>query len=325
MTSNFVILHQAVDAQPSQVTQCELNSEMYTYVASAINIALSILEHPSGREALVSLAIDVDNHRDVGVRYRNDRNNARAHVNFFLTRMRSHFPLVVVNDTMTNLGMYGYHSRGSWTGPLDSFNPRQQSINLSGPKVRNMIQCARQPQRFRQFQFMMALTLVHEGGAHLLVTAMTNGDDLGTPPHVSGVGFGSEESGEAGRALETILFGGCVEFYRNPNEDDQQPGIAHIDSPFDLGTRAISPNAIADVTRGNFQFPLPLSATSIDRRTLECMGMMSNHPPASNIERHMMSQQVIYNLRAPSNSGYTVRTRDLWAIPTNPRTRLTAY
>jgi hypothetical protein len=132
MTSNFVILHQGAGAAAGSVTQYEANSTVYTYLASAANIALSILEHPTGRQCLTGLALALDNDRDQGVRFGNNPALARSCVDMFLAKLRTNFPMIVVNDTMTNFGLLGYHPRGEWDGDYPDFNARQQAINVNG-------------------------------------------------------------------------------------------------------------------------------------------------------------------------------------------------
>jgi hypothetical protein len=41
--------------------------------------------------------------------------------------------MILVNDTLTNFGLLGYHPRGEWDGDYQDFNPRQQAINMNGP------------------------------------------------------------------------------------------------------------------------------------------------------------------------------------------------
>ena len=83
-------------------------------------------------------------------------------------------------------------------------------------------------QRFRDFQFLFATTLVHEAGGHLFMGFLWKGRLL-TPPHISAPGYGSqagvETSGEAGRWLELRLFGGTTEYYRDLSQDDQQAWV----------------------------------------------------------------------------------------------------
>ena len=76
-------------------------------------------------------------------------------------------------------------------------------------------------QRFRNFQFLFATTLVHEVGRHVLVTYLANGR-LITPPNLTAHTYGTPFNGESGRYLETHLFGGNTEFYRDNTQDNNQ-------------------------------------------------------------------------------------------------------
>ena len=81
-------------------------------------------------------------------------------------------------------------------------------------------------QRFRDFQFLFATTLVHEAGGHLLIAFLWKGRLL-TPSGVSAPGYGTDRAGESGRWLELRLFGGTTEYYRDPSHDDQQVCISY--------------------------------------------------------------------------------------------------
>jgi hypothetical protein len=75
---------------------------------------------------------------------------------------------------------------------------------------------------FRTFQFMFAVMFVHEAGGHVLVTFLTKGRRPLTPPSISAAGFRGTAEGEAGRYLETVLFGGTMAFYRDPAQGNDQ-------------------------------------------------------------------------------------------------------
>ena len=76
--------------------------------------------------------------------------------------------------------------------------------------------------RFRGFMFLFANIFMHELG-HLFITYLNQGR-MRTPTHIYPRVMGLPEGpkGEAGRCLETLLFGGVVCNYRNTNEDDDQ-------------------------------------------------------------------------------------------------------
>ena len=76
--------------------------------------------------------------------------------------------------------------------------------------------------RFRIFNFIFANTFLHEI-AHVFVTFLTKGR-TGTPRRLRAevTGYSGEDRGEAGRHLETIIFGGTLEYYRDHADDDSQ-------------------------------------------------------------------------------------------------------
>lgn len=99
-----------------------------------------------------------------------------------------------------------------------------------------MILAAQDPNngtRYVIFLCLFACTFFHEMGGHVLVTWLTNGGD--TTPHTIGAeGFiieNEEESeGESGRFLEKYLFGGTIEYYRNPNNSHDNTQVGNGDS-----------------------------------------------------------------------------------------------
>lgn len=131
MTTNFVIFHQAFGTTPGQVTELPPNSTEFTYVASAARIALSLMKDPTCVQCLTRMAVEYDNARG-GTRFGNDQRLARSFVDLFLAKTEAHFPMIVVNDTMTDRALLAYHSRGEWDGSPHDFNPRQQSVNVNG-------------------------------------------------------------------------------------------------------------------------------------------------------------------------------------------------
>ena len=72
--------------------------------------------------------------------------------------------------------------------------------------------------QFRTFQFLFANTILHEVGGHVLITFLSQGR-LMTPPQgpFRAAGYSNSQAGESGRTLETSLFGGTMEYYRDAN------------------------------------------------------------------------------------------------------------
>lgn len=76
--------------------------------------------------------------------------------------------------------------------------------------------------RFRTFNFIFANTFLHEIG-HVFVNFLTKGR-TGTPRRLRAevAGYSAEDRGEAGRHLETIIFGGTLEYFRDHADDESQ-------------------------------------------------------------------------------------------------------
>lgn len=129
--ANFSILARPLDPA-AQMQDHAPNTIEYTFVASAINIALSILEHPAGRQHLTNLALAFDSVNNHGRRFHADANLAKQQVDFFLTAIKAKFPIVVIDHQMTNVNLLGTHPRGEWRGSPNEFNPRDQMVMING-------------------------------------------------------------------------------------------------------------------------------------------------------------------------------------------------
>lgn len=126
-TRNFTILER--NAQ-EQVREFEPGTIEYTYVASAVNIALSILSMPHARQCLADLAIEFDKtQREAWYpRLHGVIENPASLVDSFLTKVRDNTPMMVVDHTITHIDILAYHPRGQWD---QEFIPRKQAVNLN--------------------------------------------------------------------------------------------------------------------------------------------------------------------------------------------------
>ncbi|BAE61358.1 unnamed protein product [Aspergillus oryzae RIB40] len=115
------------------------NTPVYTYVASAINIALSILESPHGRHYLTQLALIIDHEMDENSHFQGNKDIAKHWVDVFLAKVRAQFPVVIVDFTMNNPNELGCHPRGGWMGHLKDFDPRSHMICINGQTDRDTI------------------------------------------------------------------------------------------------------------------------------------------------------------------------------------------
>ena len=138
--ANFVVLTWPQGGPNGRLINNLPNTLEYTYVASAINIMLSMVESDQGRQALTDLAGAIDDqHAGLpgGSRWNGNRARARSCVDMYLRKLRSRFPPVVINlNTMTNINVLGYTPRMPWQDghdDLEEFDPRAATmIHLNG-------------------------------------------------------------------------------------------------------------------------------------------------------------------------------------------------
>ncbi|KAK4444018.1 hypothetical protein QBC34DRAFT_475977 [Podospora aff. communis PSN243] len=223
----------------------EANSYTYSTLAASINIGLSILETPAGRQTLRAIGREVvrlwqDNGSHV---FGGDVRQMGAYVDHFLARVRSDFPLVFVMRCNLDTIAYAQRIPGNvlWDGRLDSYLPKGAgSLNFNHHGVAAMTETASQAssphmrRRFHSYLFKFSVATAHEL-VHLFTSYLAQGSDSDgsyTPPQLSHLNYGRREGnavmGESGRWFENSLFGGSLEFYRDPNDDGNQAGVAYL-------------------------------------------------------------------------------------------------
>jgi hypothetical protein len=223
------------------------DSREYTYIASAITMALGILSTEAGKKAMSGLALALKEKSDKR-RYHQDREIAAVRdVERFLGCLQPDFPVIVIDETLVNLDILASHPRG--LVEQTPFVPSDQMIQLNGlvslrmeqygslisltiahQRVRDMVSSALRanglPKEFQIFQFIFATAIAHEVGGHLFVTYLTGGRPI-TPPEITAPGYeGQQVGGESGRFLELSLFGGNIEIYRFPNSPPEH--VSHV-------------------------------------------------------------------------------------------------
>jgi hypothetical protein len=91
-----------------------------------------------------------------------------------------------------------------------------------------MVAAQGQGEPFRGYQLKLACTFVHEVAGHMLLTFLDR-DRPVTPPTIGHAQYtGAQAGGESGRFLEQRLWGGAIEFYREPSRGDLQVSRANI-------------------------------------------------------------------------------------------------
>lgn len=108
------------------------NSPEYTYIASAISIALDMMNTPTGMERLTSLAWLFDNMALGGRLFRRRYQSAQDFVDRFLEKLEHSFPAVIIDESIASLDLLAYHPRSPSFAPFWDFNTRAQAIFLNG-------------------------------------------------------------------------------------------------------------------------------------------------------------------------------------------------
>ena len=231
--ANFAIFKRHADGHGSLLLP---NSTEYTYIVSAINLAVELLSTSHGRHCMANLCIQLDDTVQEQVWYPRLNGNssiAQQRVDKFLEAIRTAFPIVCVDETISTPDILACHPRGEWIG---DFNPRQQAVNLNASvcarvayisiisnyrkRVDDMVKAASSGDgpNFRVFQFLFANTFLHEIGGHLLITYLGQGK-IATPKCIQHPLYAG---GEAGRALERMMLGGSLEYFRDKNQGNGQ-------------------------------------------------------------------------------------------------------
>ena len=162
--------------------------------------------------------------------------------NGFVDLIIVEFTMVVLDEALKSPDSRGFHTRRPWDG---TFKPAHQTISISAMVSRPFIKFCNKvtaqeltvyqladrmadayeravdedsedsKHRFRAFLFMTADTLLHEM-AHVFITYLSKGQSL-TPRQVNTLPTTEEEiEGEAGRALEGLMFGGTINYFHEP-------------------------------------------------------------------------------------------------------------
>ncbi|RDW81605.1 uncharacterized protein DSM5745_05162 [Aspergillus mulundensis] len=272
----------------------------YIHATIAISTALDILNHPVTRGILTQMAMTHDNNKTHFNRFNGSKWFAARAVDMFLDKISRDFPVFTIDQNLTHPGCFAYHTRDPWQGTLESWNPTHDSISLNAAKFAAMLRSAHNRQAYMEWQFMFATVIVHEVGGHMLTTYLGNGGS-DTPPAFAVPGYqDGQRAGEAGRFLETQLFGGALEWFVDVGEMDAERGFPFLISS-DRHVRRIHPVVFSQITAGSYELnspsfnPFPLTTTGpiLMRRDLETIGSDIPLPPhiEFDLDYDMIAQQ----------------------------------
>ena len=131
MAVNFLIVGRTPGTSPpTHDNTYAPNTNEYTFVASAIGIALRMMETSHAQAAMTDLALLFDGTRRAGSLFQGSRPTAAMWVSWFVGRVKAAYPKVVVDESMDS-DTLAEHTRMEWTGQLEEFSPRDQFVALN--------------------------------------------------------------------------------------------------------------------------------------------------------------------------------------------------
>ncbi|WAO85973.1 Hypothetical protein NCS54_00322700 [Fusarium falciforme] len=319
--------------------QCEPlqeNTEEYTALAFAIHAGISILEKAAGRQTMASLGTALVQAWLLGgngFRFHGDQDQMAEYVDEFLRAIRGNFPRVIL-DSLGGPDVIAEARRiPCQNHSFSQYNPKRAGgIYYNRSRVSQMASAGREANetsphgrkmaaRFRTFLFMFAIATAHEL-THLFVGYLAQGQDTTqsyTPPTVSYLNYAGPSWGESGRWLESHLFGGSVEFYRDKSDDDGQAGIPYVlDS--DALARKIQPTCVLQLVTsiGEFHtFPFTTTGkalTAEERRERGLLSMGSEYVNGPQAGATFMRSR--WEGPAPL---YDISASELCRVPLEPR------
>ncbi|KKZ64474.1 hypothetical protein EMCG_09545 [[Emmonsia] crescens] len=158
----------------------EPDSDVYTYVASAFNLAFPMLTNSWSTEVFINIALLFDDNRKESQLFQGNVNKARANVHWFMTTLQQRPPPIILDDNIIDIDCLAYHPRLEWDGEHGNFPFEMQGVHLNTQRVQDMVTAGNSDseesrQCFRNFLFAFATAFVHEIGGHLLITWLGNG------------------------------------------------------------------------------------------------------------------------------------------------------
>ncbi|KAL4902144.1 hypothetical protein BDW74DRAFT_180992 [Aspergillus multicolor] len=252
------------------------NDMHYTCAKNSISAALDILRHPITRRIMTQMALTYDNHSTRFNRFGGNEFLAAHAVELFLDKISANSPLVIIDREFTHPKCFAYHNR--------------DDIAFNAAKFKAFVRAAYDPQAYVEWQFQFATIIVHEVGGHMLTTFLGNGGSA-QPEAFAMDGYQQgQRIGEAGRFLETQLFGGTVAWYTDFTSLDpewMQRGIPYFTRP-DNYVQRIHPVVFEQLRCGSYDalnsptfhpFPLRTTGSILLKANLTPLGSGISLPP----------------------------------------------
>ncbi|EKJ67824.1 hypothetical protein NXS19_005606 [Fusarium pseudograminearum] len=291
-------------------------------------------------------------------RFGGNPNHMAVYVDHFLSALRQGFPQVTVihlggPDILACTRRMTPRPGFTWDGNLHAYRPNKAvGLYFNMSRVADMVGAAsvmwqksttaapsadkrqareiltQMTQKYKEFQFIFASATTHELCHAFVGYLAQNSQDASsyTPPNVNHLDYGSGQvdssfvqKGESGRYMEKLLFGGALEFYRDPREGHNQVGIPHILDQNAVAFR-VDPKFMSSMVESssNFRFPFPKLGSGISekdrvRQGVQSLGSTKSGGPLPSGLMYMRSRQVGPVLK------YNITQEELSKIPVNPR------
>ncbi|PGH01797.1 hypothetical protein AJ80_08964 [Polytolypa hystricis UAMH7299] len=311
LPTRYMIVQRSLGS--ASVPPQDANTEEYTYVASALDIAFALLSTEKVKATMVYVARFFDQTVTEVPRIFADASDAvvSARINSFIEALRGQMPLIVIDGRLTDQRIPAYHPRGIWSG---NFNPSDQMIVLNKSLVDSMVGAVNTSGLFRRFQFQFANIFLHEIGGHLLFTYLYDGRPM-TPPQMMPLSWSgqaqpgsSEPAGESGRFLEDVLLQGTLEFFDTP----QVSSAWIVDA--DGNAKRVTMQAIdTAVINRSFTLPYPTANPLTNVSSLiASQGRLEVARTAGQTERHFIARAKEQPIR------FYISRSDLRLVPNNP-------
>ena len=247
---SFIIFHRNIHGNPDFVYPYD--GRLAACVTTSINIARAYIRSATVQAAFESFARDLNRSAPQNAWYNDPVHGCggpRGAVLTFVEIILAVFPLIGIDDTQRNQGCLGFVAKRPWK---DRFDPLDNPIVLNGPvrghylapevivpnkakrdqRIYDMVEAATRARhtmnkndyenrQLRTFNFIFANCIFHEL-CHLFSNFLTKGRIFTPPQFTAAGGYSGQHRGEAGRYMESILFGGTLKYFRDHSRGDKQ-------------------------------------------------------------------------------------------------------
>ncbi|KAL6712875.1 hypothetical protein ACLMJK_009587 [Lecanora helva] len=208
--------------------------ESRRHVVAFLSTFLRMFETPEAREAMEEMAAEYLQWQRVTRNIDNLRDPSRI-VEEYLVSIHQSFPVICVDETIYNKFKATRTRRRPWSETF--FKGADHTASINAWMFFHMIDFDMYSQQYKTWQFIFASALLREIGGHLLMHFLKGRDEprATTPPPITSViqaALTNDPSrGDAGRKFECAMFGGHIDYFRDPNENTGKAMVPYMVLP----------------------------------------------------------------------------------------------